>query len=878
MRSRLLLVCLCALSPLTHASSPQTGMSRAERELCRSEVETFFARERAQHAGGTAVRAPSASQVTRRVEDELRMESALAERFSTRIDADALQAELSRIQRESRAPAQLQRLFDALNRDPHRAAECIARPGLVERLLYRRQQRAAPGSDFAEWWQSTRGQHQAIEPAALDQVLFLPEASASPREAAGGGSTGLETWISDADDSGPMAPRAFALAAWNGSELFLFGGRGPRNTLRADGGLYTPAIDHWRWASPVGAPGPRESGVAVWTGSRFLVFGGTSNGSGAQYDPATDTWTPMSGANAPVGITRYVTGVWTGSELLVFGGEANVHARYNPVTDTWSSLPQSGLPALIPSSVWHQGRMYVWGLRSENGGASLSSRLGAFDVASNQWIPLSTAGAPAARFETAMTVVDGRIMIFGGSDGFGTVYGDGALYDPASDSWTALPGAGAPSARNFPTLVSSGDRAIVFGGQRQSAVNDHGAIYDAASNSWQALPGSAPVGWRSGHAAAWTGSALLVMAGMDEGGEPLRDGGLFNLASNTWTLFDGGDDLGRLRGASAVWTGVEALLFGGRSAVTDRPQRGLSWRAATDSFSTLPLQGSPSAREMTAAVWTGAEMIVWGGLDDAVPEILGDGARFDPAAGEWQPISLIDAALPRYLHTLVWTGQHALVSGGVCPSGLCASDAGYSPQGDSWTALPTAGAPAPRADATAVWTGSEMIVWGGSGAGGAPLASGARFNPQSWSWTGSTAAGPAGRTNHSAVWTGREMLIWAGTPSALPSLWRYAPLTNQWGAGPSAQPQAPLGGQTAVWSGSELLVFGGVGATGGRYDPQANIWRDITSVGAPATRADHAALWIGDAMLIMGGAISQRRSLYYPNGLPLNVFRDGFEP
>ena len=44
---------------LAHPDSPAVWAARAERELCRSEVETFFARERAQHAGGTAVRAPS---------------------------------------------------------------------------------------------------------------------------------------------------------------------------------------------------------------------------------------------------------------------------------------------------------------------------------------------------------------------------------------------------------------------------------------------------------------------------------------------------------------------------------------------------------------------------------------------------------------------------------------------------------------------------------------------------------------------------------------------------------------------------------------------------------------------------------------------------
>ena len=37
----------------------------------------------------------------------------------------------------------------------------------------------------------------------------------------------------------------------------------------------------------------------------------------------------------------------------------------------------------------------------------------------------------------------------------------------------------------------------------------------------------------------------------------------------------------------------------------------------------------------------------------------------------------------------------------------------YNPSTDSWTATSTINAPMPEYAHTAVWTGSEMIVWGG---------------------------------------------------------------------------------------------------------------------------------------------------------------------
>src|SRR5436190_21409318 len=71
------------------------------------------------------------------------------------------------------------------------------------------------------------------------------------------------------------------------------------------------------------APSARSEYVAVWTGKEFIVWGGTdghSLGNGARYDPASDSWRPMTMQGAPAA-RHSLPSLWTGSELIVWGGE-----------------------------------------------------------------------------------------------------------------------------------------------------------------------------------------------------------------------------------------------------------------------------------------------------------------------------------------------------------------------------------------------------------------------------------------------------------------------------------------------------------------------------------------------------------------------------
>jgi N-acetylneuraminic acid mutarotase len=153
---------------------------------------------------------------------------------------------------------------------------------------------------------------------------------------------------------------------WTGKEAIIWGGGNATKAL-GDGGRYNPARDSWKPVSADGAPSPRLGHVAVWTGKEMIVWGGTTRETdtqaayfenGARYNPKTDTWRPISTIGAPKGRVQTVA-VWTGAEMVIWGGVNDAQAggvldsgryvgtgaRYNPATDTWTEITLTGAPS-----------------------------------------------------------------------------------------------------------------------------------------------------------------------------------------------------------------------------------------------------------------------------------------------------------------------------------------------------------------------------------------------------------------------------------------------------------------------------------------------------------------------------------------------------
>ncbi|MBI3098035.1 MAG: hypothetical protein HYY93_07305 [Planctomycetes bacterium] len=188
---------------------------------------------------------------------------------------------------------------------------------------------------------------------------------------------GTDSWTGSTTTVNAPTARFGPRAAWTGSRVFVWSGTNPGNTIYYNtGGLYDPVGDSWTTTSVDGAPAGRMNPSCVWTGSRILIWGGDSatpaHGDGALYDLATNAWTPMSSAGAPTARTRHgiaqtVPGVWTGTNLLVWGGwdggaTVGTGASYNPATDSWTALAATGAPAARSDHVaaWCGDRMVVW--------------------------------------------------------------------------------------------------------------------------------------------------------------------------------------------------------------------------------------------------------------------------------------------------------------------------------------------------------------------------------------------------------------------------------------------------------------------------------------------------------------------------------------
>jgi N-acetylneuraminic acid mutarotase len=338
---------------------------------------------------------------------------------------------------------------------------------------------------------------------------------------------------------------------------------------------------------------------------------------------------------------------------------------------------------------------------------------------------------------------------------------------------------------------------------------------------------------------------------------------------------DDGTGAGRIF-HSLVWTGKEAIVWGGGS---EGKFFGHGFRLDPDAKTrrALATDGAPSARWTHAAVWTGSEMLVWGGRAEfASNSHRDDGARYDPNADRWRPITATNAPTARSQMAAVWTGDEMIVWGGYGDGGTAWDTGGrYDPKAGRWRMVALRGAPEARVEPIHVWTGTVMLVWGGI----TPdlkqtFRTGGRYNPKTDRWAPIRPDDNAPAVwGAPAVWTGTEMLIWGGSHQNGDENvnqdtcrgWAYNPSTDRWRSLSTTGAPAARFFHTAVWTGSRLVVWGGGDQggdgnparhfdDGGVYDPVADRWEALPRVGGLAGRGLHTAVWAGRGMVVYGGS------------------------
>ncbi|WP_040812066.1 serine/threonine-protein kinase [Nocardia concava] len=469
---------------------------------------------------------------------------------------------------------------------------------------------------------------------------------------------------------------------------------------------------------------------------------------------------------------------------------------------TWIALIAVILVAVVATGGYLLSRQTDTGNRTPG-------RAGAPTVdAAAAWRPLTD--APTARQQTASTMADGTIWIFGGLDN------DGASarqegYDPAIDTWKAGPDL--PIAVNHPMAVTYNDEPVVLGGWVASGGKLDATASDRVmamrAGKWVELPHL--IRPRAAGAAAVVGNKIVVTGGQAD-----------NALVPTTEVFDG-----------TSWTTVADL---------------------------------PTPRDHLAAVSDGKYVYAIGGRNLSPDKNFAACERFDPATGTWT--RLPDMPTPRGGLGATFVDGRIVAVGGEEPTRVLSAVEAYDVAAGTWSQLPALRTPRHGLAVAAVGNtvyaidGAARPTRAESSATNEALRLAPRKTQPAVAWR-TVVDAPIARQQSAATTVDGTIWVFGGLDKdglATGKVAGYDPAIDTWKSAPDLP--IPLNHAMAVAYRGELVVLGGgvpEGATSNMIArPSDRVlvlrngkWVDLPPLHEP--RAAGAAAVVGDKIVVTGG-------------------------
>ena len=328
-------------------------------------------------------------------------------------------------------------------------------------------------------------------------------------------------------------------------------------------------------------------------------------------------------------------------------------------------------------------------------GGGTGTLTAAFGLASTErWDYRRMAVTPGPTMTTAralhstVRLNDGRVLLIGGADQFGTVLSSCEIYDPTTNSFTATAGMGTPRILHGATLLADG-RVMVAGGTPTLTPDVTAAITSTLSSMEIYNPTSG----------TWSTPQII-------GGPRLAPA--LTLLSNGQVMISGG-----------VWV---SIIFGVPIAAssTTAVQR---WNPANGSWTSGPnMSQGRAGHQYNQVTLNDGRVLMTGGIN--VPGLPGvnhapttSGAEvYDPTTNSWQTVNMPTA---RALHsaTLLADGRVAVCGGAqgtlTAPVSIANVDV-FNPTTNSWSTAPAL--TGSRASHTAsLMPNGTLVLFGGQG-------------------------------------------------------------------------------------------------------------------------------------------------------------------
>jgi hypothetical protein len=343
------------------------------------------------------------------------------------------------------------------------------------------------------------------------------------------------------------APRAMftMVRLLSGKALAIGGVDASGNAIRTTD-LYDPTAGAWTASGSLSQSGNRFAfPAALLSDGQVLVAGGVKSGAALKtaelYNPSTGTWATTTGS-LPIAMAYSTATTLSNGTVLVAGGAntgtagLNNAYLYNSSTNAFTSAgTMNSLRRDHTATLLSNGKVLIVGGSATDGSTALAS-IDLYDPTTGWAAAAGLSSMTYARHShTATLLLDGRVLVAGGTNNNSTPVSAAEIYDPTTGTWSSAGTMVTP--RYFHEAVLLGDgKVLVIGGADASNVLSSAELYDPTAGptgTWTAVSFSMSTPRMYHSAAMLLNDKVLVAGGTSTGDDLLSSAELYDASNKT---------------------------------------------------------------------------------------------------------------------------------------------------------------------------------------------------------------------------------------------------------------------------------------------------------------------------------------------------------